>query len=233
MASDSRPRVRGVPRCVGRADRRRCSATWGASGRGTFLAAGGWRSPAWACGLRCLLRLRARLPRAAADGGQPAGRAARGGLLGARAGGRAGDPLGEVFARGQRLGETLREQRLGDAGGGALLTHVMDEIDVAMLAFDEQGHAAAGQPRRRAAARPQPRAQLTGSAAGRWGCRSCWRARPRTVSAQASPGGQGPYELRRRIFRQEGRRTRWWCWRTCGRRCARRSARPGGGWSAC
>src|SRR5437773_6773461 len=46
------------------------------------------------------------------------------------------DPLGEVVLEVNALGTTLREQRLGALEPTALLSKVMEEIDVAVLAFD-------------------------------------------------------------------------------------------------
>ena len=53
-------------------------------------------------------------------------------------GARAGDPLGEVQLEVNTLGETLREQRLGALEATTLLRTVMEEIDVAVFAFDGQ-----------------------------------------------------------------------------------------------
>ena len=81
---------------------------------------------------------------------------------------------------------------------------VMAEIDVAVFAFDDAGRAAAGQPRRRAAARP------AGAAAARPQRR---RARARARSSRPTrrgssdatfPGGAGRWEVRRSAFRQGG-----------------------------
>ena len=76
------------------------------------------------------------------------------------------DALGQVMLEVNTLAETLRAQRLGAQEATALLRAVMAEIDVAIFAFDEPAAAGAGQPLRRAAARPDTPA-LLGSTAGR------------------------------------------------------------------
>ena len=48
----------------------------------------------------------------------------------------AGDPLGDVMTEVNALAETLHEQRLGAVEATALLRTVMEQIDVAVLAFD-------------------------------------------------------------------------------------------------
>ena len=49
------------------------------------------------------------------------------------------DALGEVLREVNALGETLRQQRLGALEATALLRKVMEEIDVAVFAFDGLG----------------------------------------------------------------------------------------------
>ncbi|MBF5045680.1 PAS domain-containing sensor histidine kinase [Aggregicoccus sp. 17bor-14] len=123
-------------------------------------------------------------------------------------GGRLNDPLGEVFLEANVLGETLREQRLGALEAGELLSKVMEEIDVAVLAFDEgarlrlvnkAGERLMGRGRR----------DLLGQAAEALALGELLEgAAPRRVSptfAVSTPGHEGgPYELRRSSFRQHG-----------------------------
>src|SRR5689334_9030273 len=47
-----------------------------------------------------------------------------------------GDPLGDVMTEVNALAETLHEQRLGAVEATALLRTVMEQIDVALFAFD-------------------------------------------------------------------------------------------------
>jgi PAS domain S-box-containing protein len=51
-------------------------------------------------------------------------------------GARQGDAMGEVLLEANALGKTLREERLGAEEATALLRKVMEEIDVAIFAFD-------------------------------------------------------------------------------------------------
>jgi PAS domain-containing protein len=48
------------------------------------------------------------------------------------------DPLGEVLHEINALSDTLRDQRLGALEAGALLRTVMEEISVAVFAFDQE-----------------------------------------------------------------------------------------------
>ena len=48
------------------------------------------------------------------------------------------DALGEVLIEANALAETLREQRLGAMEATALLRTVMEELDAAVFAFDDQ-----------------------------------------------------------------------------------------------
>ena len=51
--------------------------------------------------------------------------------------GRRDDPLGQAMLEVNALAQTLRDQRLGALEASALLRKVMEEIDVAVFAFDE------------------------------------------------------------------------------------------------
>jgi nitrogen fixation/metabolism regulation signal transduction histidine kinase len=122
-------------------------------------------------------------------------------------GGRLNDPLGEVFLEANVLGETLREQRLGALEAGELLSKVMEEIDVAVLAFDESarlrlvnkaGERLLGRGRRDLLGQGAAELEMTELLEG---------AAPRRVSpvfSGASGHEGGPYELRRSSFRQHG-----------------------------
>jgi two-component system nitrogen regulation sensor histidine kinase NtrY len=118
-------------------------------------------------------------------------------------GARSEDPLGEVLLEANALGETLREQRLGEMEAGALLTHVMDKIDVAVLAFDATGtlklinHAGERML-------GLPRVHLMNKSARALGLSDLLEgAVPRRLTRSFAVEG-GPYELRRSSFRQGG-----------------------------
>jgi len=118
-------------------------------------------------------------------------------------GARSEDPLGEVMMEANALSDTLREQRLGEMEAGALLTHVMDKIDVAVLAFDEAGtlklvnHAAER-------LLGLPRAHLINKSASALGLTDLLEGTVPRRLARAFAVDGGPYELRRSSFRQGG-----------------------------
>lgn len=118
-------------------------------------------------------------------------------------GSESGDALGLVLLEVNALSGTLREQRLGQLEAAALLRKVMDEIDVAVFAFD------AGQRLRlvnRAGERllGRPAERLLGRDVDALGLGECLLGEvPRTVQ-HAFPGGAGRWEVRRSAFRQGG-----------------------------
>ena len=114
------------------------------------------------------------------------------------------DALGLAFLESNLLGETLRTQRLGAMEATALLRTVMSEIDVAVFAFDEAGRLRlvnrAGerllaQPAERLLGRTAEQVGLADGLQGAW---------PRTMDL-TFPGGTGRWEVRRGVFRQDGR----------------------------
>jgi two-component system nitrogen regulation sensor histidine kinase NtrY len=115
------------------------------------------------------------------------------------------DPLALLFAEVNRLGEQLRRQRLGRMEADVLLTAVMSEIDVAILAFDDAAVVRLANPAI-AALLGRPLAELTGSSAAVLGVQA-WLDGPAPRTVQGTfPGGAGRWELRRYVFRQGGRR---------------------------
>ncbi len=118
-------------------------------------------------------------------------------------GARGDDALGLAYLEVNTLSETLRQQRLGALEATALLRTVMEEIEVAILAFDEEGRLRLAN---RAAERllDRPAARLLGSGAEELGLSEYLRGpAPRTFRA-AFAGGSGSWELRRSVFRQGG-----------------------------
>jgi PAS domain S-box-containing protein len=114
------------------------------------------------------------------------------------------DGLGLALYEVNVLSETLRSQRLHALEATALLRRVIEEIDVAVFAFDQEqrlrlvnrgGERLLGQPVER----------LVGMDAAALGLASCLEGEtPRTLEA-AFPGGAGRWELRGTTFRQDGR----------------------------
>jgi PAS domain S-box-containing protein len=118
-------------------------------------------------------------------------------------GARPDDPLGEVLLEVNALGATLREQRLGAMEAGALLTQVMEEIDVAVLTFDAAGTLKLVN---RAGERllGLPRAHLVNKGGRALGLAELLEGPvPRRLNRTFAAEG-GPYELRRGTFRQGG-----------------------------
>ena len=114
------------------------------------------------------------------------------------------DALGLALFEVNSLGQTLREQRLGALEATALLARVMEEIDVAVFAFDETRSL---QLVNRAGEHllSEPAERLVGRSAEEVGLAECLDGEaPRMLDA-TFPGGAGRWQLRRGTFRQGGR----------------------------
>ncbi|HEX2203151.1 MAG TPA: PAS domain-containing protein, partial [Longimicrobium sp.] len=115
----------------------------------------------------------------------------------------ADDALGLALLEANALGEVLREQRVGAMEATALLRKVMEEIDVAVFAFD-------GDARLRLVNRAgerllgAPAERMVGRTAGELALGFALEGpTPRTVE-HAFPGASGRWEVRRDPFRQGG-----------------------------
>jgi two-component system, NtrC family, nitrogen regulation sensor histidine kinase NtrY len=115
----------------------------------------------------------------------------------------ADDALGLALLEVNALSETLRGQRLRELEATALLRRVIEEIDVAVFAFDGDrrlrlvnrgGERLLGQPSERLIGRPSDALGLTDWLDGE---------SPRTFDA-TFPGGAGRWEVRSGTFRQDG-----------------------------
>jgi PAS domain S-box-containing protein len=116
----------------------------------------------------------------------------------------AGDPLGDVMTEVNALAETLHEQRLGAVEATALLRTVMEQIDVAVLAFDPaQRLRLVNRTGERLLGRAAE--QLLGRSTVELGVTDWFGAAPRIVDL-AVPGGVGRWEVRRTTFRLGGQR---------------------------
>lgn len=114
------------------------------------------------------------------------------------------EPLGLAITEVNRLGEILREQRLGAIEATALLHKIMDEIDVGIFAFDDDdrlrllnrgGERILGQPADR----------TIGHSAEALGLAECLEGDVERIADIAFSGLSGRWEIRRSQFRQEGR----------------------------
>jgi two-component system, NtrC family, nitrogen regulation sensor histidine kinase NtrY len=114
------------------------------------------------------------------------------------------DALGEVMREVNALGETLRRQRLGALEATALLRKVMEEIDIAVFAFDSSDCLRlinrAGE---RILNRPAERA--IGHTAEELGVQFCLTVETPHVAQIAFPGKMGRWEIHRGSFREGGK----------------------------
>ena len=119
-------------------------------------------------------------------------------------GARPDDALGLALFEINSLGQTLREQRLGALEATALLARVMEEIDVAVFAFDETRSL---QLVNRAGERllAEPAERLVSRSAEEVGLGECLDGEAPRVLDATFPGGAGRWQLRRGTFRQGGR----------------------------
>lgn len=117
--------------------------------------------------------------------------------------GDAGDSLSLAFQEMNALEEILRQQRLGAVEATETLRKVLEEIDIAVLAFDPDGvlrivnragERLLGQPARRLRGRTAEELRLSDQLVG---------TTPRTVEL-SFPGGSGRWDLRRSVVRREG-----------------------------
>ncbi len=112
-------------------------------------------------------------------------------------------PLAITYLEANALEEVLREQRLGAVEATALLRKVLEEVDLAVFAFDEEetlrlmnraGEKLLGHPAERVIGTSATELRLRETLHG---------VAPRTLELN-HPGGTGRWELRRTVVRQEG-----------------------------
>jgi PAS domain S-box-containing protein len=116
------------------------------------------------------------------------------------------DALGLAMLELNTLGQQLREQRLGVLEATALLRRVMEEIDVAIFAFDGDGKLRLAN---RAGERLLGRSAdtLEGESAENLGLATALSPQGRDtirILEREFPGGRGKWEVRRSTFRQGG-----------------------------
>src|SRR5258707_2787372 len=113
------------------------------------------------------------------------------------------DALGLLLLELNSLGDDLRAQRLGALEASALLRRVMEEIDVAIFAFDA-AHALRLVNRAGAALLSRAPEQLLGRDAASLGLASSLAGDTPRVDTLTFPGRAGRWEVRRGTFRQGG-----------------------------
>jgi two-component system, NtrC family, nitrogen regulation sensor histidine kinase NtrY len=113
------------------------------------------------------------------------------------------DVLGEVLWEVNALGETLRRERLGALEATALLRKVMEEIDVAVFAFDGTDHLRLVN---RAGERilNQDADLLLGRTAVALNLSECLEGPTPRIAQIEFPGKLGRWEIHRSIFREGG-----------------------------
>ncbi|HEX9895835.1 MAG TPA: ATP-binding protein [Gemmatimonadales bacterium] len=114
------------------------------------------------------------------------------------------DPMGAVWLEFNTLGDGLQQQRLGALEATALLRRIMEEIDVAIFAFDGDARL---QLVNRAGERllGEPAERLIGHTGNHLGLDEARRLPPGRTLDATFPGGSGRWEVRRSTFRQGGR----------------------------
>lgn len=119
-------------------------------------------------------------------------------------GARRDEPLGDVMFEINTLSRTLQDQRLNALEATALLRTVMEEINIAIFAFDADkklrlaNHAAQlllGKPAER----------ILGRDAASLGLADCLEGEPARLLTLSFPGGSGRWGMRRSPFREGGR----------------------------
>jgi len=113
------------------------------------------------------------------------------------------DALGEVMTQLNAIGATLRDQRLGAVEATALLTKVMEEIDVAVFTFDgEERLKLVNRAGERLLA--QPAAHLLQRSAEELSLAEFLHQDDAQTMARVFPSGAGRWGVRRTSFRESG-----------------------------
>jgi two-component system, NtrC family, nitrogen regulation sensor histidine kinase NtrY len=114
------------------------------------------------------------------------------------------DALAEVMREVNTLGQTLRDQRMGAVEATALLRKVMEEIDVAVFAFDGE-HKVVLVNRAGERLLNMPSERLIGLRAENLDLADCLREGDSArIMDAVFPGGSGRWEIRTTMFRQGG-----------------------------
>ena len=119
-------------------------------------------------------------------------------------GARRDEPLGDVMAEINTLSRTLQDQRLSALEATALLRTVMEEINIAIFAFDSDrklrlaNHAAQ-------LLLNKPAERILGRDAAEIGLAECLEGEPARLLSITFPGGTGRWGMRRSEFREGGR----------------------------
>jgi nitrogen fixation/metabolism regulation signal transduction histidine kinase len=118
---------------------------------------------------------------------------------------RTADAMNEVIGEVNALGDLLHRQRVGAAETGALLEKVLARIDVAVLAFDDEGRLQRINPRGERLL-GEPANHLLGRNARSLGLADCLSGPTPRILEFPLASQTGRWEVRRATFREQGRR---------------------------
>ena len=113
------------------------------------------------------------------------------------------DAMGEVMQQVNAMSATLRAQRLGALEATTLLRKVMEEINVAVFAFDGE-HKVRLVNRAGERLLHQPAERMLGSAASDLGLESYLEGEPQRTIQRIFPGGTARWGISRSTFREGG-----------------------------
>jgi two-component system, NtrC family, nitrogen regulation sensor histidine kinase NtrY len=114
------------------------------------------------------------------------------------------EPLGDVMAEINVLSRTLQDQRLSALEATALLRTVMEEINIAILAFDAN-HKVRFANRSAQLLLAEPAERILGRAAAELGLTECLSGEAVRMLSLTFPGSTGRWGMRRSQFREGGR----------------------------
>ncbi len=117
---------------------------------------------------------------------------------------KSGSSMALVMREVNDLGSTLQRQRTEAVESTALLTHVMEEIGVAVFAFDPANHLLlANKAGEELVGKPSD--EIVGQPASALGFDEYLAGEPRRLVDRIFGGRRGRYEVRRAVFYREGR----------------------------
>src|SRR5688500_3496174 len=114
------------------------------------------------------------------------------------------EPLGDVMAEINVLSRTLQDQRLSALEATTLLRTVMEEINIAIFAFDA-AHTLRFANRAAQLLLAQPPERILGRDASEIGLADCLQGEAARMLNVTFPGGAGRWGMRRSHFREGGR----------------------------
>src|SRR5262245_3143196 len=122
----------------------------------------------------------------------------------ARGGSNTASPLGLAYHEVNALADAMRRERISATQATALLRRVMEEVDVAIFAFDDAGRLALVN-RGGETLLGEPAQRTLGLGAAELGLDAVLAGETPRMLEMALPGGAGRWELRRGGYRWEGR----------------------------